>query len=357
MASAERIPNAAAAPASAPTVSGAAAAAAPETPSATSTSGKTKSGGNSSGSNNKGNNSGQVQGQSQTQGRHHQGGQHNHQHQHRRKGNKQHQNQIQRQHKGGQYNNNQHHHQNQHQNQHQYQTNRPGAYVPVSARPMTPPALSMQNLPPPLDLAARRSGLLQALTPQLEYYFGPANLAGDTYLRTLMDLNSGYVPVAAVATFGNVQRIVMRWDGGIPPTAATSPNPEDPPGGPLVRSERGGVAAFVAAAAWQSRLLDVVEIDAEGRKVVEAAGSDGKAKDLGEGEAGKEKEKDGSRGNGGKDQSARSFAADARIAIGPVGGGGGSPSKTSATAGGSSAAKGAPRALPSQVAPIQVRSI
>ena len=354
MASEERIPNAAAAPASAPTVSGAAAAAAPETPSTTSTSGKTKSGGNSSGSNNKGNNSGQVQGQSQTQGRHHQGGQHNHQHQHRRKGNKQHQNQNQRQHKGGQYNN-QHHHQNQHQNQHQYQTNRPGAYVPVSARPMTPPALSMQNPPPPLDLAARRSGLLQALTPQLEYYFGPANLAGDTYLRTLMDLNSGYVPVAAVATFGNVQRIVMRWDGGIPPTAATSPNPEDPPGGPLVRSERDGVAAFVAAAAWQSRLLDVVEIDAQGKKVVEAAGSDGKAKDLGEGEAGKEK--DGSRGNGGKDQGARRFAADARIAIGPVGGGGGSPSKTSATTGGSSAAKGAPRALPSQVAPIQVRSI
>ena len=332
MASEERIPNAAAAPASAPTDSGVAAAAVPETPSTTSTSGKTKSGGNSSGSNNKGNNSGQVQGQSQTQGRHHQGGQHNHQHQHRRKGNKQHQNQ--RQHKGGQYNN-QHHH----QNQHQYQTNRPGAYVPVSARPMTPPALSMQNPPPPLDLAARRSGLLQALTPQLEYYFGPANLAGDTYLRTLMDLNSGYVPVAAVAAFGNVQRIVMRWDGGIPPTAATSPNPEDPPGGPLVRSERDGVAAFVAAAAWQSRLLDVVEIDAQGKKVVEAAGSDGKAKDLGEGEAGKEK--DGSRGNGGKDQGARSFAADARIAIGPVGGGGGSPSKTSA----------------SQVAPIQVRSI
>ena len=338
MASEERIPNAAAAPASAPTDSGVAAAAVPETPSTTSTSGKTKSGGNSSGSNNKGNNSGQVQGQSQTQGRHHQGGQHNHQHQHRRKGNKQHQNQ--RQHKGGQYNN-QHHHQtqHQHQNQHQYQTNRPGAYVPVSARPMTPPALSMQNPPPPLDLAARRSGLLQALTPQLEYYFGPANLAGDTYLRTLMDLNSGYVPVAAVAAFGNVQRIVMRWDGGIPPTAATSPNPEDPPGGPLVRSERDGVAAFVAAAAWQSRLLDVVEIDAQGKKVVEAAGSDGKAKDLGEGEAGKEK--DGSRGNGGKDQGARSFAADARIAIGPVGGGGGSPSKTSA----------------SQVAPIQVRSI
>ena len=350
MASEERIPNAAAAPAGAP----AAAAAAPETPSTSSTSGKTKPGGGSSSSNNKGNNnSGQVQGQSQAQGRHHQGGQHNHQHQnqHRRKGNKQHQNQHQRQHKSGQYNN-QHQHRNQNQKQNQHQYNRPGAYVPVSARPMTPPALSMQNPPPPLDLAARRSGLLQALTPQLEYYFSPANLAGDTYLRTLMDLNSGYVPVAAVATFGNVQRLVMRWDGGIPPTAATSPNPEDPPGGPLVRSERDGVAAFVAAAARQSRLLDVVEIDAEGKKVVEAAGSGGKTKDLGEGEAGKEK--DGSRGNGGKDQGAPSFAADARIAIGPVGGG--APSKT-ATAGGSSAAKGTPGALPSPVAPIQVRSI
>ena len=272
--------------------------------------------------------------------------------QHRRKGNYKHHhqnhNQHQRQHhKGGNYNN---HHRQQYQQRHQ---NRPGAYVPVNPRPISPP-LSMQNPPPPLDMAARRSGLLQALSPQLEYYFSVANLSGDTYLRTLMGLNSGYVPVAAVATFGNVQRIVMRWDGGIPPTASTSPNPEDPLGGPLVRSEEEGVAGFVAAAARTSQVLDVVEIDADG-KVVRTVCSAGGNKS--EGENKKYEEKDGSQGNEAKDKKADSVVADIRIAIGPAGGAEVSKSIPTGGSGGTktNAAKDTPSATPAPTATTQVR--
>lgn len=277
----------------------------------------------------------------------------NNNNQHSRKGNYKHHhqnhNQHQRQHqKGGNYNN---HHRQQYQQRHQ---NRPGAYVPVNPRPISPP-LSMQNPPPPLDLAARRSGLLQALTPQLEYYFSAANLSGDTYLRTLMGLNSGYVPVAAVATFGNVQRIVMRWDGGIPPTASTSPNPEDPLGGPLVRSEKEGVAGFVAAAARASQVLDVVEIDADGKVVWTVCSADGKTQngDKGEGE-----NKDGSQGNEAKDKKSDIVVSDIRIAIGPAGGA--EVSKSNATGGSSgtktNAAKDTPSATPAPTATMQVRA-
>ena len=276
----------------------------------------------------------------------------NNNNQHRRKGNYKHHhqnhNQHQRQqHKGGSYNN---HHRQQYQQRHQ---NRPGAYVPVNPRPISPP-LSMQNPPPPLDLAARRSGLLQALTPQLEYYFSAANLSGDTYLRTLMGLNSGYVPVAALATFGNVQRIVMRWDGGIPPTASTSPNPEDPLGGPLVRSEEEGVAGFVAAAARTSQVLDVVEIDADGKVVRMVCSADG---NKGEGENKKYEEKDGSQGNEAKDKKADSVVADIRIAIGPAGGAEVSKSIATGGSGGTktNAAKDTPKATPAPTATTQVR--
>jgi len=45
------------------------------------------------------------------------------------------------------------------------------------------------------------------LSKQLEYYFSAINLAKDTYLRTLRELNDGYVPVAILITFGKVQSI------------------------------------------------------------------------------------------------------------------------------------------------------
>ena len=284
----------------------------------------------------------------------------NNNNQHRRKGNYKHHHQNHNQHqrhhhKSGHNNNNNNNNNNNHRQQYQQRhQNRPGAYVPVHPRPISPP-LSMQNPPPPLDLAARRSGLLEALTPQLEYYFSAANLSGDTYLRTLMGLNSGYVPVAAVATFGNVQRIVMRWDGGIPPTASTSPNPEDPLGGPLVRSEEEGVAGFVAAAARTSRVLDVVEIDADGKVVRTVCSAGGKTQDEDKGEGEK---KDGSQGNEAKDKKSDIVVSDIRIAIGPAGGAEVSKSIATGGSGGTktNAAKDTPSATPAPTATMQVRS-
>ena len=99
-------------------------------------------------------------------------------------------------------------------------------------------------------------GLIGALTPQLEYYFSPSNLLGDTYLKTLMDLNSGYVPVGVIVNFGNVQRIVARWDGA------------DGSGG-VVGAEPAGVQSLIREAADRSALLDVVWIDGSGRKVAD----------------------------------------------------------------------------------------
>ena len=49
--------------------------------------------------------------------------------------------------------------------------------------------------------------VLNQLSRQLEYYFSAANLSRDTYLRTLRELNDGYVPAAILANFAKVQRI------------------------------------------------------------------------------------------------------------------------------------------------------
>ena len=54
--------------------------------------------------------------------------------------------------------------------------------------------------------------LLIALASQLEYYFSAMNLRRDTYLHTIMGLNSGFVPTTVLATFANVSRIVAQHD-------------------------------------------------------------------------------------------------------------------------------------------------
>jgi hypothetical protein len=46
---------------------------------------------------------------------------------------------------------------------------------------------------------------LRQLSRQLEYYFSSLNLSKDTYLRTLRELNDGYVPVTILANFAKVQ--------------------------------------------------------------------------------------------------------------------------------------------------------
>lgn len=46
------------------------------------------------------------------------------------------------------------------------------------------------------------------LARQLEYYFSEQNLATDTYLRTLRELNDGCVPVTILANFSKVKAIL-----------------------------------------------------------------------------------------------------------------------------------------------------
>lgn len=50
----------------------------------------------------------------------------------------------------------------------------------------------------------------RALVRQLEYYFSSQNLAGDTYLQTLRELNDGCVPISIIANFSKVKSIVSQ---------------------------------------------------------------------------------------------------------------------------------------------------
>ena len=54
----------------------------------------------------------------------------------------------------------------------------------------------------------QRAVLLQKLGKQLIYYFSSQNLATDTYLTTIMNLNTGYVPLTIVSNFAKIMRIV-----------------------------------------------------------------------------------------------------------------------------------------------------
>ena len=54
----------------------------------------------------------------------------------------------------------------------------------------------------------QRAVLLEKLGKQLIFYFSSQNLATDTYLNTIMKLNSGHVPLTIVSNFAQIRRIV-----------------------------------------------------------------------------------------------------------------------------------------------------
>ena len=83
----------------------------------------------------------------------------------------------------------------------------------------------------------------QLIARQLEYYFSTVNLAKDTYVSTLRSLNDGYVPVSIIANFGKVQALA----------------PFD-----------SALEAVQIAATEYSELLEVVHIDTDSGKKVEA---------------------------------------------------------------------------------------
>lgn len=72
-----------------------------------------------------------------------------------------------------------------------------------TSRPPTNGAVS-QNVPQATHMPEET--LIQ-LSRQLEYYFSSVNLSRDTYLRTLRELNDGYVPATILATFAKVQML------------------------------------------------------------------------------------------------------------------------------------------------------
>jgi hypothetical protein len=88
--------------------------------------------------------------------------------------------------------------------------------IPSSVQSPDPSAVEMDESRSPSDCAASPSSVqgsivsedvLTQLSRQLEYYFSTVNLSRDTYLRTLRELNDGYVPAAILANFAKVQLI------------------------------------------------------------------------------------------------------------------------------------------------------
>jgi len=68
----------------------------------------------------------------------------------------------------------------------------------------TPSSSSLMQL-------TKNQNLRAALAKQMNYYFSEQNLAQDTYLNTIMNLNSGYVPVTILGGFANINRIIARF--------------------------------------------------------------------------------------------------------------------------------------------------
>jgi len=83
--------------------------------------------------------------------------------------------------------------------------------------------------------------ILRQLSKQLEYYFSVENLSKDTYLRTLRELNDGYVPASILANFAKVRSLL---------------------------ENRLDVEAVVKAASDFSTYLEVVHVDKDSNKKV-----------------------------------------------------------------------------------------
>lgn len=56
--------------------------------------------------------------------------------------------------------------------------------------------------------------IIKQLSNQLEYYFSPQNIANDTYMKSVMQMNSGYVPISILLNFANVKKIISRFYEG-----------------------------------------------------------------------------------------------------------------------------------------------
>lgn len=96
--------------------------------------------------------------------------------------------------------------------------------------------------------------LLNKLTTQLLYYFSNENLSTDTYLKTIMGLNSGYVPVTILSNFSKITLIIHK--------AITDTIQEEDEIDRLLSSL--DVPALLRQAATKSDLLEVVVLNQNG---------------------------------------------------------------------------------------------
>lgn len=64
---------------------------------------------------------------------------------------------------------------------------------------------SNNNKEPTYQVTLPPEDVLRQLAQQLEYYFSDVNLSKDTYLRTLRELNDGFVLASILANFAKVQ--------------------------------------------------------------------------------------------------------------------------------------------------------
>jgi hypothetical protein len=83
------------------------------------------------------------------------------------------------------------------------------ALITYSFLPSSAEASKAKDAPTEKEIEQQQESMqLQSLARQLEYYFSEQNLAKDTYLQTLRELNDGCVPVTILANFANVQAIL-----------------------------------------------------------------------------------------------------------------------------------------------------
>jgi hypothetical protein len=112
--------------------------------------------------------------------------------------------------------------------------------------------------------------LIAALTKQLQYYFSPQNLKKDTYLNTIMQLNSGFVPITILSGFANVNKIIARNTTQKILAAAkgtTGTTDSTTPTAPTTIADLtdGDVQRLLEKSALKSQALKMVLLDQDGK--------------------------------------------------------------------------------------------
>ena len=99
---------------------------------------------------------------------------------------------------------------------------------------------------------------------QIEYYLSPENLATDTYLQTLRQLNDGCVPVSILANFAKVKAILTSCPS--PPGTNTN-HKTKATAAAAVQEEEARIHAVLQAVNEYTDLLQIHSIDTATGKI------------------------------------------------------------------------------------------